>query len=106
MIYGQRGLDFDPATDAASYGSDIYIDNDERIGDTGIELLQGNKTNILIGDLNVGYIINPKTNLKVFGNLTYRSFNPDANTLVNFNESTAWFTFGIRTDIFNWYLDF
>ena len=106
LIYGQRGLDFDPTIDPASYGSNIYIDNDDRIGDTGIELLQGNKANILIGDLNVGYIVNPKTNLKIFANLTYRSFNPDANTLVNFNENTTWFNFGIRTDIFNWYFDF
>ncbi|KAB8152007.1 gliding motility protein RemB [Kordia sp. TARA_039_SRF] len=106
LIFGQRGLDFDPAIDNASYGGNIFIDNDNRVGDTGIELLQGNKTNVLIGDLNVGYIINPKTNLKIFANITYRSFNPDANTVVDFKENTTWFNFGIRTDIFNWYFDF
>lgn len=106
LIYGQRGLDFDPTIDNTSYGSNIYIDNDNRSGDTGVELLQGNKTNVLIGDLNVGYLINPKTNLKVYANLTYRSFSPDANTLIDFKENTTWFNFGIRTDIFNWYFDF
>ncbi|WP_298418991.1 gliding motility protein RemB [uncultured Kordia sp.] len=106
MIYGQRGLDFDPATDAASYGGNIFIDNDERVSDTGVELLQGNKANIFLADLNAGYIINPKTNLKIFANLTYRSFNPEANTLVDFKENTTWFSLGIRTDIFNWYSDF
>lgn len=106
MIYGQRGLDFDPATDTASYGGNIFVDNDERVGDTGVELLQGNKTNVFLADINAGYIINPKTNLKIFANLTYRSFNPEANTLVNFKENTTWFSLGVRTDIFNWYLDF
>jgi len=106
LIYGQRGLDFDPAVDAASYGGNIFIDNDNRVGDTGIELLQGNQANIFIGDLNVGYIINPRTNLKIFANITYRSFNPDANTAVDFKENTTWLNFGIRTDIFNWYFDF
>jgi len=106
LIYGQRGLDFDPATDTASYGGNIFIDNDERIGDTGIELLQGNKTNVFLADLNAGYIVNPKTNLKIFTNLTYRSFNPDANTAIDFKENTTWFSVGVRTDIFNWYLDF
>jgi hypothetical protein len=106
LIFGQRGLDFDPLIDNASYGANIFIDNDNRVGDTGIELLQGNQTNVLIGDLNVGYLINPRTNLKVFANVTYRSFNPDANTAVDFKENTTWFNFGIRTDIFNWYFDF
>ncbi|WP_046755154.1 hypothetical protein [Kordia jejudonensis] len=106
MIYGQRGLDFDPTVDAASYGGNIFIDNDERIADSGIELLQGNKTNVFLADLNAGYLVNPKTNLKIFANLTYRSFNPEANTMVDFKENTTWFSLGIRTDIFNWYLDF
>lgn len=106
FIYGQRGLDFDQTTDMASYGSNIFIDNDERIGDAGIELIQGNKTNVFLADINAGYIINSKTNLKIFANLTYRSFNPEANTLVNFKENTTWFSLGIRTDIFNWYFDF
>ena len=106
MIYGQRGLDFDPTTDTASYGGNIFVDNDERVGDTGVELLQGNKTNVFLADLNAGYIVNPKTNLKIFANLTYRSFNPDANTVVDFKENTTWFSVGLRTDIFNWYLDF
>lgn len=106
LIYGQRGLDFDADVDATSYGADIFIDNDNRPSDVGIELLQGNKTNVFIGDLHLGYTINPKTDLKIFTNITYRSFNPDANTLVNFKENTTWFNLGIRTDIFNWYFDF
>ena len=62
--------------------------------------------NIFIGDMNIGYIVNPRTNLKIFANITYRSFNPDANTVIDFKENTTWFNFGIRTDIFNWYFDF
>ena len=106
IIYGQRGLDFDPLVDTTSYGSNIFLDNDGRSGDTGVALLQGNKTNVLIGDLNVGYIINPRTNLKIFANITYRNFDPTANTRVDYGQNTTWFNFGVRTDIFNWYVDF
>lgn len=106
LIYGQRGLDFNNASDTFSYGANIFQDNDNRPSDTGITLLQGNKTNVFIGDLNIGYIINSRTNLKAFANVTYRSFNPEANTSIDFKENTTWFSFGVRTDIFNWYRDF
>jgi len=102
LIYGQRGLD---TGDGKSYGGDIYINNDNRPSDNNILLLQGNKTNVFIADLQVGYLVNPATNLKAFVNLTQRSFSPE-NTPANFEKNTTWINFGFRTDLFNWYFDF
>lgn len=107
ITYGIRGLDFDTATDSFNYGSNIYKDYDEeRPFNTGVEIGQGNKTTVLIADLQAGYLINPATNLKFFGSLIHRNFNPEANTLTTFKENTTWFSVGLRSDIFNWYFDY
>ncbi len=102
LIYGQRGLDFG---DGVSYGGDIFINNDNRPSDNNILLLQGNKTNLFIADLQLGYLVNPTTNLKAYINITQRSFRPET-TPANFEENTTWVNFGFRTDLFNWYFDF
>ena len=106
LIYGQRGLDIDDGVNYdVNYGSNVLFDNDNRPSDTGISLLQGNKTNVLIADLQVGYLVNPATNLKVFANLTYRSFDPSITTNTLSKNTTTWINFGFRTDLFNWYFD-
>lgn len=107
LTYGKRGLDFDTATDAYNYGSNIYLGyNDNRPFDTGVKIGQGNKTTIMIADLQAGYLVNPSTNLKFFGSLIYRNFNPTAETLTTFKEKTTWFSVGLRADVFNWYYDY
>jgi hypothetical protein len=104
---GIRGLDFDTDTDSFNYGGNIYKDYDEnRPFDTGVKIGQGNKTNIFIADLQAGYLINPQTNMKLFGSLIYRNFNPATETATTFKQSTTWFSVGIRCDIFNWYFDY
>lgn len=104
---GKRGLDFDPATDNNNYGSNIYRSYDEnRLLDTGVLVGQGNKTSVFIADIQAGYLINPTTNIKIFGSLLYRSFNPLENTPTISKENTTWFSLGIRSDVFNWYLDY
>ncbi|TDP60268.1 gliding motility protein RemB [Flavobacterium dankookense] len=104
ITFGQRGLDFD---DNANYGSNIYLDYDvNRPLDTGVNIGQGNKTTIFIADLQAGYLINPATNLKLFGSVIYRNFSPNAETLTDFKESTTWLSLGVRCDIFNWYFDY
>lgn len=102
LIYGQRGLD---TGDGVSYGGDIFVNNDLRPSDNGINILQGNKTNVFIADLQLGYLINPATNLKTFINITQRSFSPET-VPASFEKNTTWINFGFRTDIFNWYFDF
>jgi len=106
VIFGEKGFDFNTEEDSFNYGGDIFRDERDRNGDSGIQLAQGNTTSIFHGEFQVGYTINPSTNLKVYANLIYRDFNPQVNTLTEFKNSTTWLNFGIRTDIFNWYYDF
>ncbi|GEP49610.1 hypothetical protein FNO01nite_02820 [Flavobacterium noncentrifugens] len=107
VTFGTRGLDFNTATDSLNYGGNIYRDYDEqRAREKGVKIGQGNKTTIFIADIQAGYLVNPSTNLKVFAGLIYRNFDPTQNTLTTFKESTTWFSFGVRSDIFNWYFDY
>lgn len=107
LTLGVRGLDFDTAEDGLNYGSNIYKNYDEnRPFNTGVEIGQGNKTNVMIADLQAGYLINPATNLKLFGSFIYRSFSPEVDTPTVFKQDTTWFTIGLRADIFNWYFDY
>ena len=107
ITIGTRGLDFDTTQDSNNYGGNIYKDYDlKRPYNSGVVVGQGNKTNIFIADLQGGYLVNPMTNMKLFGSLIYRNFNPTTNTATLFSESTTWFTLGIRCDVFNWYFDY
>jgi hypothetical protein len=107
VTVGTRGLDFDTTEDSYNYGQNIYKDYDvNRPFDVGVEVGQGNKTAVFIADVQGGYLVNPATNLKLFGSYIYRSFDPSQNTATTFYESTNWFTVGLRADIFNWYFDY
>ncbi len=106
VVFGEKGFDFNDGTDDSNYGGDIYRDERDRPSDTGIEIAQGNTTSIFHGELQAGYLINPSTNLKIYGSLIYRDFDPTVNTATDFSNTTTWFNFGIRTDLFNWHNDF
>lgn len=107
LTFGTRGLDFNTATDTLNYGGNIYRDYDDgRARDKGVTIGQGNKTNILIADIQVGYVINPSTNLKLFASYIYRNFDPTQETEATFKEQTSWISVGVRSDIFNWYFDY
>ena len=99
---GNKGFD----SNSLNYGGDIYQSYDTRIADTGIDFLQGNNTNIFIGDLQAGYVVNPATNTKLFAGFTYRKLNPAQTTAETPNSATAWFTVGLKADVFNWYFDY
>lgn len=104
---GTRGFDFASTGAKSNYGGNIYRDYDvDRYADTGVNVGQGNKTSVFISDIQVGYLVNPATNLKFFGNFLYRNFDPTTNTAVVFKEQTTWFTLGFRSDVFNFYLDY
>ncbi|HEY1196934.1 energy transducer TonB [Flavobacterium sp.] len=104
---GTRGLDFDTAQDSYNYGGNIYKSYDEkRPYNTGVKVGQGNKTSVFIADIQGGYLINPMTNLKLFGSLIYRNFDPTQETATTFKQNTTWFSIGLRSDIFNWYFDY
>jgi hypothetical protein len=67
---------------------------------------QGLKANVFHAEVQAGYLINPATNLKFFANISYRNFDPEAETTATFSNSTLWFNLGLKTDLFNWYFDF
>jgi hypothetical protein len=104
ITLGKKGFDLENSN--ISYGGNVYADYDNRTGDIGVELLQGNNTSIFIGDLQAGYVVNPTTNLQLFGGLTLRNFDPTLETSNVKQQNTTWFTIGLKTDIFNWYFDF
>ncbi|RIA10835.1 protein involved in gliding motility RemB [Flavobacteriaceae bacterium MAR_2010_72] len=106
LVFGKRGLDFNENGDTFSYGGDIYKNYNDRLSDTGVEVGQGIKTNTFNAELQAGYIVNPVSNLKLFTNISFRNFNPDATTATTFKSNTTWFNIGLRTDLFNWYYDF
>jgi len=107
LTVGKRGFDFDTEEDGFNYGGNIYKNyNEDRPFDTGVAIGQGNATTIFIADLQAGYLVNPTSNLKLFGNLIYRNFNPSQNTLTASKDTTTWFSVGIRADLFNWYFDY
>ena len=106
IVFGKKGFDFNDDVDDFSYGGDIYRNYNERPFDSGVTVGQGNTTNIFHFELQSGYVLNPTTNLKLFAYVSYRDFNPDADTAVSFKNSTLWFSLGLRTDLFNWYFDF
>jgi len=107
FTYGLRGLDFNTTTDPANYGSNIYLSYDSnRPFDTGVKVGQGNTTTLYMTDLQLGYLVNPNTNMKLFGSIIYRSSNPFEENALYLKESTTWFSLGLRCDVFNWYFDY
>ena len=107
LLYGKRGYDFNTTEDTYNYGGNIYLDYEEnRPFDTGVVAGQGNTANYFFANLNAGYLVNPATNLRAFASFSYRNFSPKLETDALKNSTTAWFSFGIRTDLFNWYFDY
>ena len=106
FVIAKRGFEFNTPEDSFFYGGNIYGTEDNREQDNGYVVAGGNTTNFFHMELQGGYVINPATNLKVYGSLIYRDFNPEQNTQEVFKSQTTWLNFGIRTDLFNWYNDF
>ncbi|WP_313111983.1 gliding motility protein RemB [Aequorivita sediminis] len=106
FIVAKRGFEFNTEEDSSFYGSNIYGTEDDRISETGNTLGQGNTTDFFHAELQAGYVINPATNLKIYGSFIYRDFSPIVNTETVYENQTSWVNFGIRTDLFNWYYDF
>lgn len=103
MVLGKKGFDFD---ETVSYGGDIYQSYDIRVGDTGNEIAQGNTATIFVADIQANYLLNPANDLSLFAGFTFRKFSPETASATFKNETTTWFTVGLRADLFNWYLDF
>ena len=111
IMYAKSGADF--VGDTISYGSNVYFStgnyaNEEglvgmssgRPSDYGIEMYQGNVTELQYNSLNISYILNPYTNLKINLGISFRNFNNDDQQL-----KTQFVNFGLISDLFNHYYD-
>ena len=100
--------------DSISYGSNLYFSTGNyaqdvdlvgistgRPSDFGIEMYQGNLTKINYKSLNISYIINPFTNLKINLGITLRNSHNDDQDV-----KTQIINFGLVSDLFNHYYDF
>ena len=104
LIYGKKGFDFPDET--ISYGGNVYQSYEDRFGDTGNELAQGNTATIFNVDAQGNYLLNPSNGLSLFAGLSYRNFSAKEETVSYPLGSTVWLSVGIKADLFNWYLDF
>jgi len=100
---GEKGYDFSKT--GFNYGGNIYRSHIDNTSEEGNDVAQGNTTKIFIGDIQAGWILNPVTNLQLFGGFTYRGFSPYQPGSYVKEDNTTWFTVGIRSSLFNWYFD-
>ena len=100
----------DYLNDTISYGSDIYADYNNRSSNYGIEMYNGNKTEIDFFQLNLGYILNPTTNLKLEFSLTHRNQISGQTITVlphaQYDQKTNFYSMSLVSDLFNYYYDF
>jgi len=101
---GKKGFDFTDKT--TSYGGHIYKSYDNRFAETGNKIAQGNTASIFISNLQGNFLLNPANKLSLFGSFSFRNFAIDTNANGFPNNTTTWFSVGIRSDLFNWYFDF
>ena len=107
LTLGSRGLEIGDINEVF-FGGSIFGSDENRPSDTGIEFFQGNRADIFYGDIELGYLINPATNLKVYARAIYRDFKTEVQDfeLGNFDTNTLWLNIGFRTDLLNWYYDY
>jgi hypothetical protein len=96
VIYGADYLN-----DTISYGNNIYSDYNDRSSDFGIDMYNGNETNIDYYQINLSYILNPSTNSIIDFSLVNRSL---SNEISSYN--TLFYSISLKSDLFNYYYDF
>ena len=84
-----------------SYGNDIFMSNTDRPSDYGIEMFQGNKSDLFFSKITMSYLFNPKTNLKFEIGLVNRILEDEY-----VRNNTNFIFFALKTDLFNTYYDF
>jgi hypothetical protein len=90
--------------DSSHVGKDIFISDFEIQGfpdSYGNEIGQGLKSTLLNAELRVGYLVNPKINLKLELAMALRKLKTDQNS-----EAAQHISFSVKTDLFNHYYDF
>ena len=99
IIHAKHGGEI--AGDTTNYGSDIFMSYDENFKELGNEIAQGNTTNLQIIDLRVGYLVNPRTNMKLELGITNRVSKDLYST-----DKNQYLFFSFKTDLQNLYYDF
>jgi hypothetical protein len=89
-----------------NYGGDVFKDYNTRVKDFDVDLFQGIKTTTLFGDIKIGYLVNPRTNLRLELGMTVRRISPEIQLPNLYTETTKFFYFGLKTDLYNQYHDF
>jgi hypothetical protein len=103
LMIATQGLD----SLSKNYGSNVFRSyDDNRVNEIGVNLFQGIKTNTLFGDIKIGYLVNPRTNLRLELGMTVRRVSPEVELPNLKAETTKFFYFGLKTDLYNQYLDF
>jgi len=96
--YGVVGRD----VDSVSYGNNVYVSFDQRVGDTGIQIGQGSRGHIRFWRVAAAYVVNPTYNLQVGLSYQHRSeTTPDA----GWPDSRA-FLVSLRSNVYRVYQDF
>jgi hypothetical protein len=103
IMLAQQGRD----TMNINNGTDIYKSyNDNKPRETGVELLQGIKTKTLFGDIKIGFLVNPVTNLRFEIGANIRKITPEKELPTLKSNTTKYIYVGLKTDLFNYYSDF
>ena len=97
FIITKVGLD----EDGKAWGNNLNTNFFNRVNEYGNYIGQGLTTHIKHAELQVGYIVNPKTNMRIFASYLNRSFS-NAKT----NQKTNLLSIGIATQLRNNYYDF
>ncbi|MDD4374298.1 MAG: hypothetical protein PHG67_10300 [Bacteroidales bacterium] len=100
LVYSTTGVD----TSNVSYGSDIfksYNDAPDGVATTNVYIGQGLESVLFHGELRLGYLLNPKTNMRLEARFIYREQGPLRDKL-----ETSWFMVGFKTALRNLYGDF
>jgi hypothetical protein len=100
LVYSITGLDFD----TTNYGGNIfrsYLESSGGADATGIYIGQGEKSTLMHTEFALGYLINPKTNMRIEVKYIYREQGPESDRL-----TSNWFQIGFRTSLRNLYYDF
>jgi len=98
LTSAKKGFDFD---DTYHYGGDLnnYIYPNDKSNNH--YTLQGNLGKLFQNKFEVGYIVNPAIQLKIFGGTIYRKTSIDQEIDLIKNETTKYIYFGIKTHLWN-----
>ena len=94
--YGHYGLDIG----GANYGKDIFLHYNQPVQLNGNNIGQGLTTNMVYLQGKIGYLLNPKYNLRLELGGIYRTEKNSA-----FNDKTSMITFGVRSSFRQVYND-